>query len=170
VLADEEVGTCSGSVAAPADKAGRPWRAELGAPLSVTWTTDDGLHETAGALADVVSGPPPLWVIQVVSVAPARQRRNAFRLRARLPVSLQPADAGMIDAYTTDISEGGLGIVLPPGVPVESGTRMAVALRLDDGRLRARATVVRVTPAGGGQRIGLRFDGLEEPDAARIRR
>jgi cellulose synthase (UDP-forming) len=59
-----------------------------------------------------------------------RQVRNEPRVAAELPVRVQLADGSVIDGFTMDFSQKGIGLRLPEGVAIQRGEHINVTLFL----------------------------------------
>lgn len=161
-------------ISRPTDAAGHPLRASPGEQVALTWTSESGLHEVTGVLQEVDGHPVPCWVVSVRALGPVVQRREGFRLPVRLPLAVRTSaedGAAVIEGTVCDLSEGGLGLRLPAGAPLQAGAAVQVAFPLDDGDVTAAAVLVRLGPAVDGERAGgARFDEPGDELATRIRR
>jgi hypothetical protein len=157
-------------VSRPTDEAGYPVRGRPGEPVTLTWTSDWGVHEVAGTIVDTASEPVPLWTVRAEVAPPVHQRREAFRLDVRLPLELLRGEDTVV-AAVVDLSEGGLGFEMPDGAPLDAGQAVRATFPLDEGDITLGGTIVRLSAARGGIRTGgLRFEALNEELATRVRR
>jgi cellulose synthase (UDP-forming) len=95
-------------------------------------------------------------IISAAAVAVAsetRQIRAEPRVFARLPVVLGLANGRTIVCHTSDFSQRGVGITLPPGSDVSRGEHVQVCLRRDHEECSLPATVV----FSRNQELGLNF-------------
>lgn len=159
----------------PTDASGYQVTGLPGDAVSLTWTSRLGVHQLDGTIVETSSQPVPLWSVRALAAPPANQRREAFRLDIRLPLGIvrdaAGEDARPVEATIVDLSEGGLGFVVAADAAPERGEALAATFPLDDGDITLRGTVVRLGEPAGGERGGwLRFDGMTEEAATRLRR
>lgn len=103
---------------------------------------------------------------------PAGQRREAYRLPVRCPVTVGPAQPGTADvALTRDLSVG--GALLDGTRRYTPGSRLALTVALGDGAAALDAIVVRCedAPDRSARRVAVAFVGLgagEERELSRF--
>jgi c-di-GMP-binding flagellar brake protein YcgR len=140
----------------------------LGTRAFATFERDGQLHAQQGVVrATEQRGQVALRITDTFRVG---HRRAHTRAPLELDVDRQPLDAagapagGAVRERTLDVSAG--GVSLAPARPAAEGDRAAVVLRLPEGGGigPVLATVVRVQP----ESLGLRFEGLEAEDRARL--
>lgn len=85
-----------------------------------------------------------------------RQMRQAPRVDARLPAMIRTQDGLAYRCQTSDFSEQGLGIMLPPGVDIPLGTAVEVTLS----RGEEEASVPTRVVLRHGQRMGVKLEEL----------
>ncbi|GAA5235278.1 UDP-forming cellulose synthase catalytic subunit [Verticiella sediminum] len=98
-------------------------------------------------------------IISSASVAVAsetRQVRGDPRVAAQLPATLLLPSGRSIVCHTTDFSQNGVGLMLPPGVEIARGETLEVALFRD----RSEAILPATVAFTGGGRAGLHFHDL----------
>ena len=157
-------------VVAPTYRDGAPYPADEDRTVLLTWVTDAGLVRAQGSVTGTDVDVVPRWWITVVSLA-REQRRGAFRLRIARPVRVA-VDGSQLSGVTRDLSETGALVVVPAPVTAQIGQQVRVRIALTpEEELLLNAEVVRVAGAVHGQDgLGLRFIGLDEQLADRVRR
>ena len=96
-----------------------------------------------------------------------RQVRSTPRVTAALPAALRFADGKTLVCETDDFSQSGVGLRVPQGLKLETGSQVEVSLFRSD---EEGTFPAQVTFSGGG-RLGLRFEGLslrQQADIARL--
>ena len=86
----------------------------------------------------------------------SRQIRQFPRVSASLPAIVRTPGGAAYHCDTNDVSEQGLGVLLPPGVDIPMGTRVDVTLSRGDDEASVPCTVV----LRHGQRMGVRLEPL----------
>lgn len=153
----------------PTDAAGHRLPGEPGDAVSLTWTSRWGFHRLEGSIVETRAEPVPLWCVRPLAAPPALQRRDAFRLETHLRVVLHAEEA--VEATIVDLSEGGFGFVVAAEDAPRPGQAVETTLPIGDGDIPMRGTVVRIgDPAGGRRSGGVRFEGMTEEAATRLRR
>lgn len=96
-----------------------------------------------------------------------RQVRSTPRVTAALPAALRFADGKTLVCETDDFSQSGVGLRVPQGLKLETGSQVEVSLFRSD---EEGTFPAQVTFSGNG-RLGLRFEGLslrQQADIARL--
>lgn len=96
-----------------------------------------------------------------------RQLRSTPRVTAALPAALRFADGKTLVCETDDFSQSGVGLRVPQGLKLETGSQVEVSLFRSD---EEGTFPAQVTFSGNG-RLGLRFEGLslrQQADIARL--
>lgn len=128
---------------------GRPLSAQQSDSLWIEFTCNGGLYGFPVEMRECVEIPAPAWRLsrpaeeQVIRL----QRREFVRVKAVLPVELQVAGRPPVQAYSRDISGGGLALVSSARqLEVNPGDEVQVSFRLPgDFLVTARCVVARVT-------------------------
>ncbi|MFO8075526.1 MAG: flagellar brake protein [Actinomycetota bacterium] len=152
-------------VARPTRVAGVPVHLRRGDRLSLRWTSPRGLHEAPVTCIDIAEAPLPTWTLALRDAPSVEQRREAFRIAATAGCRVTVGGRRGI-GQLVDLSEGGLRLVPPEGLRLQPGTRVDVALELDDGPIELAAEILRLDGYGTA---GLRFLDTDERTTARLR-
>ncbi|GGI05090.1 hypothetical protein GCM10011354_12360 [Egicoccus halophilus] len=156
-------------VIAPTRPMGPPILPEPGRGVVVGWPSAWGYLEAQARLTRADAGDIATWVLDVERSA-LSQRRAAFRLDARLALTITVDRVGEVPATTRNLSEGGLACELPLRHELDAGTPLGFALQLPDGRLVGQGMVIRaVRMVPDGTELGIAFDELDPAEAERLR-
>ncbi|MDD0810848.1 UDP-forming cellulose synthase catalytic subunit [Curvibacter sp. RS43] len=94
----------------------------------------------------------------------SRQVRVTPRVAAALPAAIRLENGKVLTCQTDDFSQHGLGLTVPEGVQIPTGTRLQVSLfRSDD-----EGIFPAVVTFGGKGRLGVRFDNLSLAQQAEL--
>jgi c-di-GMP-binding flagellar brake protein YcgR len=143
---------------------------KVGDAVEVFWKTEDSQRALPAEVTDVEQGAVVRWRMRATGPSEISQRRKAVRGRVTVPIV---AEYGSIDlkGETVDISEAGLRAEFEGmGAPPESGTKLDLAIQLEDGGLKTKAEVVRTNARGARWIISIRFVNIQERDQDRVRR
>jgi PilZ domain len=140
----------------------------LGSRAFAMFERDGQLHAQQGVVR--ATGERGQVALRITDTFRVGHRRAHTRAPLELEVDRQPLDAAgapagpVLTERSIDVSAGGLSLV--PGRPAAHGDRAVVVLRLPEGAAvgPVLATVVRASPDS----LGLRFEGLEPEDRARL--
>lgn len=114
----------------------------LGGELSLSWTSDRGLHRLGVQLRQRLTRP-PRWRVGVVAPPQREQRRAGYRVPVMSDVDVC-LDGTWCGGRLVDLSEGGLRCLLVPGTDVAERAPCRVRLDLVRRGLELSALVVRV--------------------------
>ena len=92
----------------------------------------------------------------VAAASEARQVRDSHRVPMKIRASMRFANGRTLACQTSDYSEGGLGLALPPGVQVPVGETLTISLFRGDEEYAFPATVA----FASGSRLGVSFTSL----------
>lgn len=110
-------------------------RVPAGSTVDVQSTHTDGLRVFTATVVRRESAPSPALRLEWPKSVRRVQRREAVRVEVLLPVELRTAAPGeeprTLAGTTTDVSEGGMRVILPE--PVGPGTELEVRLTLTGG-------------------------------------
>jgi PilZ domain len=138
--------------------------------VEVFWRTTDDQRILPAVVESAGSDPVARWRLRATGPAEQSQRRQAVRARVTLGIEVGQGSYEYT-GETVDLSEGGMRAQLEGfGLVPEAGTRLDVAVTLDDGELRTRAEVVRAQDRGTRWLLSIRFLDLAERDGDRVRR
>ncbi|HSK22736.1 MAG TPA: PilZ domain-containing protein [Egicoccus sp.] len=156
-------------VAAPGTFGGDAVAPKRGQQVTVGWPSKLGYLEAEASVLSTDDGPDASWTVQV-HTSELSQRRSAYRLEAKLEVTIAFEELGSLGATTRNVSEGGLAIELPDRYEVASGEQVRVSLRLPDGIVNGRARIVRSAPmVPDGLEVVVAFEDLDEGEAEQLR-
>lgn len=114
----------------------------LGGELSLSWTSDRGLHRLGVQLRQRLTRP-PRWRVGVLAPPQREQRRAGYRVPVMSSVDVR-LDGTWRRARLVDLSEGGLRCLLASGTDVAERSPCRVRLDLVRRGLELSALVVRV--------------------------
>lgn len=154
---------------APYDESGVTVLPPQGSGGTLVWRAVRGLQQAPIIISTVTGRDPAWWGLRLAGEVTRCQRREFVRAGVLLPVQLTVADAET-QVMALDLSEGGLRARVPPDVAVEVDDRVRLAFDIGV-RVEVAADVRRVLPRTKERagELGLRFLGLSEADANRIR-
>ena len=143
---------------------------QVGDVVEIFWKTEDAQRAMPAEVTEVEQGAVVRWRMRITGPAEASQRRKAVRGRVNVPVT---AEYGAVDlkGESVDLSEAGLRAEFEGfGAPPEAGSKIDLAVSLEDGMLKTKAEVVRTQARGARWVMSIRFLGIEEKDQDRVRR
>jgi c-di-GMP-binding flagellar brake protein YcgR len=143
---------------------------KVGDVVEVFWKHEDGQRALPAQITAVEQGAVIRWRMNATGPAEHSQRRKAVRGRVVVPVV---AGYGAVDlkGETADLSEAGMRAMFEGfGVPPESGAKLDLVIRLEDGEIRTKAEVVRNQARGASWLMSIRFLNILEKDQDRVRR
>lgn len=156
-------------VAAPGTFGGDAVSPKKGQQVTVGWPSKLGYLEAEASMVSTADGDEPSWTVQV-HTSELSQRRSAYRLDAKLQVTVRFEELGSVTAMTRNVSEGGLAIEFPDRYEVANGEHVRVSLRLPGGTVEGHAHIVRSAPmVPDGLELVVAFDGLEDEEAEHLR-
>lgn len=156
-------------VAAPGTFGGDAVTPKRGQQVTVGWPSKLGYLEAEANVLSTEDGADPTWIVEV-HTSELSQRRSAYRLDAKLEVTVTFDELGSVTATTRNVSEGGLAIEFPERYEVANGEHVRVSLRLPDGTVAGHAHIVRSAPmVPEGLELVVAFDGLEDDEAEHLR-
>lgn len=156
-------------LAAPGVFGGQVVTPKKGQQVTVGWPSKLGYLEAEAQVLSLTAGEDPTWTVEV-HTSELSQRRSAYRLDAKLQVTVTFEELGSVTAMTRNVSEGGLAIEFPERYEVANGEHVWVDLRLPDGRVDGHAHIVRSAPmVPDGLELVVAFDGLEDDQAEHLR-
>ena len=94
----------------------------------------------------------------------SRQVRVTPRVAAALPAAIRLDNGKVLTCQTDDFSQQGLGLTVPDGVQIPTGTRLHVSLFRSD----EEGVFPAVVTFGGKGRLGVRFDNLSLAQQAEL--
>jgi hypothetical protein len=142
----------------------------VGDLVRVFWREGPGGWALPAEVATVERGAVPRWHLTVTGPAEESQRREAVRARVARPVVLS-VNGVDLEGQSLDLSEAGTRIVVEAyGNPPLPGTRLSVAVEVEDGMLTSPAEVVRQQTRGSRWQLSLHFVDLPEKEQDRLRR
>lgn len=111
------------------------------------------------------------WHLGVTGPAERSTRRKAVRADVEVPVRMRMNNTE-VTGDTVDLSEAGLRALVDGwGLAPEAGTPVAVDIELgEDDLVRLHGSVVRQDQRAGRWVLSVRFEGVEEKDADRLRK
>lgn len=142
-----------------------------GDAVEIFWKNAAGQRAMPAEVTDVeTSGVIVRWRMRVTGPAEQSQRRKAVRGRVAVPVVAKYV-GNDLTGETIDLSEAGLRATFDGfGIPPDSGNKLDLTIRLEEGAITARAEVVRTQPKGSVWLMSIRFTSIEERDQDKIRR
>ncbi|MFA9445517.1 PilZ domain-containing protein [Egicoccus sp. AB-alg6-2] len=156
-------------VLAPSRPKGPPILPDVGRAVTVGWPTPVGYLEAEAVLTATTDGKFATWTLEV-SRSALSQRRSAYRLDARLQVTLATEAYGALTAVSRNIAEGGVACELPGRQDFEVGERMHVSVHLPEIEVASRGRVVRsAAMVPDGSEVVLAFEDLPEESAEPLR-
>ncbi len=135
----------------------------------VAWRGPRGPQEVPTTLHDREGGTVPRWRLRPTGPVVTTQRREHVRGGVALSATLDLGDH-RVAAPATDLSEGGIRLLVPASVRVAVGDHVDVTFAVNGQWLESRACVVRLQRVAGGVEAGCTFVGLARHDADRVRR
>lgn len=144
---------------------------KVGDRVDVFWQASDGIRSVPAEVLSVDTHAAMVrWRLQIRGEAEQTQRRKAVRGRMGVPVEIGHSAYDLV-GETVDLSETGARVAVDAlGLEPEPGSGVDVLIQLEDGEVKARAEVVRVTLRGPRWVLSIRFLNLAEKDGDRIRR
>ena len=142
-----------------------------GDAVEVFWKNADGQRALPAEVTDVeTQGVITRWRMRATGPAEHSQRRKAVRGRVNVPVTAKYV-GNDLKGETVDLSEAGLRANFDGyGIPPDSGNRLDLVIRLEEGAITAKAEVVRTQAKGAVWLMSIRFISIEERDQDKIRR
>jgi hypothetical protein len=159
-------------VLVPLDPERRPIDLAPGERIDVVWRTPSELLCLPVVLSAVLPGDRPCWRLRAAGVVKRGQRRDAVRAPLVGDVRLN-VDGWSLAGATVDVSEGGIRCVLdgPSSAAPDRGHIGRLKLELPELVIDSSVEVSRRHPRSDGRvELSLRFIGLSDFDADRIRR
>lgn len=151
---------------------GSAWKQAVkpGDAVELYWVGGHEERTLPARISEVEEGIDPRWHLAVAGTAERSQRRKAVRARVQLPV-LMPWAGGQMTGETVDVSEAGMRALMDGwGLPPDPGTHLPISLTLDEVVLDLRGEVVWHAVRGAQWLMAMRFDGVPEKVADRLRR
>jgi hypothetical protein len=144
---------------------------KAGDVVEVFWKNADGQRALPAEVTDVeTSGVIIRWRLRATGPAEHSQRRKAVRGRVTVPVVAKYV-GNDLNGETVDLSEAGLRANFDGyGIPPDSGNRLDLTVRLEEGAITTKAEVVRTQAKGAVWLMSIRFISIEERDQDKIRR
>jgi hypothetical protein len=110
------------------------------------------------------------WHLTVTGPSERSTRRKAVRADVELPIRMRMNNSE-VKGDTVDLSEAGMRALVDGwGLAPEPGTFAEIDIELGSDLVRVHGTVVRQDERAGRWVLSMRFDGVEEKDADRLRR
>lgn len=113
-----------------------------GGELTLTWTTDAGLHRVRVRLVERLDDP-PRWRVAVVTPVSREQRRDSYRVPVMGTIGIR-LDGAWWTASLIDVSEGGVRCLLAGDTAITEGSLCEVTLDVVRPGLWLSGEVVRV--------------------------
>jgi PilZ domain len=143
---------------------------KVGDAVEVFWKYEDGQRALPAEITAVEQGAVIRWRMKATGPAEHSQRRQAVRGRVVVPV-VAGYNGVDLKGETADLSEAGMrGMFEGFGAPPESGSKLDLLIRLEDGEIQTKAEVVRNQARGAAWLISIRFLNIQEKDQDRVRR
>jgi c-di-GMP-binding flagellar brake protein YcgR len=144
---------------------------KAGDVVEVFWKNADGQRALPAEVTEVeTSGVIIRWRMRATGPAEHSQRRKAVRGRVAVPVVARYV-GNDLKGETVDLSEAGLRANFDGyGIPPDSGNRLDLTIRLEEGAITVKAEVVRTQAKGAVWLMSIRFISIEERDQDKIRR
>jgi hypothetical protein len=144
---------------------------KAGDVVEVFWKNADGQRALPAEVTDVeTSGVIIRWRLRATGPAEHSQRRKAVRGRVAVPVVAKYV-GNDLNGETVDLSEAGLRANFDGyGIPPDSGNRLDLTVRLEEGAITTKAEVVRTQAKGAVWLMSIRFISIEEREQDKIRR
>ena len=144
---------------------------KVGDIVEVFWKNADGQRALPAEVTEVeTQGVITRWRMRATGPAEHSQRRKAVRGRVAVPVVARYV-GNDLKGETVDLSEAGLRANFDGfGIPPDSGNRLDLTIRLEEGAITAKAEVVRTQAKGPIWLMSIRFTSIEERDQDKIRR
>lgn len=156
-------------VAAPGTFGGSAVVPKKGQQVTIGWPSKLGYLEAEASVLSTVDGEEPSWTVEV-HTSELSQRRSAYRLEAKLQVTITFEELGTLSATTRNVAEGGLAIELPERYELANGEQVRVSVELPDGRVQGMAYIVRSAPmVPDGIEVVVAFRDLDEIEAEHLR-
>lgn len=144
--------------------------ASVGDVAEVFWRTPEEQRTVAAEVESAETGTVVRWRLRMTGPAEQSQRRSAVRARVTVPVEVG-VGSQELSGESVDLSEAGMRVQVDGfGFVPESGSRLDVLLKLEDGALKAKVQVVRVQDRGSRWLMSLQFVDLQEREGDRLRR
>jgi hypothetical protein len=145
--------------------------ARPGDPVELFWSTGVEERMLPAEISEVDEGTVLLWHLQVAGEATKSTRRRAVRVDVTLPVRMR-LNNSEVAGETVDLSEAGMRALVDGwGLIPDPGTPSAVVVELgSEDPVHVTGTVVRREDRAGRWLLSLRFDGVPEQLADRLRR
>jgi hypothetical protein len=144
--------------------------ARVGDVAEVFWRTPDEQRALPAQVESAETGAIVRWRLRVTGPAEQSQRRKAVRARVTVPVEVG-LGSQELTGESVDLSEAGMRVQVDGfGLAPDSGARLDLLVKLEDGELKTKAEVVRLQDRGRRWLLSLKFLDLTERDGDRLRR
>lgn len=136
-----------------------------GARVTVEWPNGRGVTAMS-AVAETVAL--RRWIVRAVDDVETVQRRAYVRITAPVRLQVTRSDGTVMHLRTSDLSEGGAGVVFPRvDPPPTAGERVRVSVLCGTQPVRMAAEILRVRDDDEGHNVALRFVGAYAADVLR---
>jgi hypothetical protein len=110
------------------------------------------------------------WNLTITGPAERSTRRKAVRADVEVPVRMR-MNSTEVKGDTVDLSEAGMRALIDGwGLPPEPGTSAEIDVELDSDLVRLHGSVVRQDERAGRWVLSVRFEGVQEKDADKLRK
>ena len=142
----------------------------VGNEVELFWRGPEDQRMVPATVLEVENGAVVRWRLRVTGPSESSQRRRAVRARVVVPVEAGYQSFEMT-GKSIDLSEAGMRVTVDGfGVPPEAGSIVDLAIKLEDGEVKAKSEVVRFQARGAQWQMSLRFLDLEEREGDKLRR
>jgi len=149
--------------------AGEPILADRGDTITLTWTSESGLHAIRTLLVDT-GDRPPVWRLETTSPVALVNRRRFPRVRVRMRAALKLGAGQQAQPVAVlDVSEGGFRCVAPADLEVGKGAKVVANLPVGGQDVVAVGEIAWHRHHGTSREIGVEIKQLSKGDLAHIR-